>query len=105
MRTAKTTSESPGATRTPANANEMLRDVRNEPETGDSVRGGRSALLERQMALLVLLARPARAGIVPSHPRTCPHDRRGRVLHGGPARGARRLPVCLDRLLLAPLRQ
>src|SRR5512132_2455151 len=85
-------------------------DRENEGQTPRGVSGlvGRGALLHRQVALLVLLAAPARAGVVAPHPRPGADDGRGLVLHHRAALaagGGGRLAVALDGLLLAALRQ
>src|ERR1700682_6586336 len=64
-----------------------------------------AALFERQVAFLVLLAAPARTGIVAADARAGTDDGRGLVLHRRGARRRRRLAVGLDGRLLAALRQ
>src|SRR5712664_2624688 len=69
-----------------------------------SVGGGSAALFQRQMTLLVLLPRPARAGIVPADAGSRADDGRGLPLRRRAlASGGRRIAVRLDGLLLAPL--
>src|SRR6185295_13803904 len=70
--------------------------------------GRRPALLEREVAFLVLLARATGAGVVAADARTRPDDGRGLVLHHGatlPTRRRGRFAVGLDGRLRAPLRQ
>src|SRR5690349_10658613 len=60
---------------------------------------GRRPLLQREVALLVLLAAPAGARVVAAHPRPRADDGRGLVLHHRAAlaaRGGGRLAVDLD---------
>src|SRR5207248_6400923 len=67
---------------------------------------GRAALLEGQVALLVLLSRPTRAGVVAADARPGAQVGGGRVLHDGaalPARRRGRLAMRLDGLLLPAL--
>src|SRR5205085_9129348 len=79
-----------------------------EPVEPHPLLGGRAAFLEGQVALLVLLPRPARTGVVAADARAGAHDGRGLVLHGGaalPARRGGRFAVRLDGLLLPALRE
>src|SRR5207237_5219083 len=72
------------------------------------LRRARAPLFLQQVALLVLLARSAWAGIVAAHPVSGANDRRGLVLPHGTAlsaRRGRRLALRLDGRLRPPLRE